>query len=205
MSYSPLLIRLIDALRCMPGIGRKSAQRIAFHLLERDRGGAMTMAAALTDAVESIGHCSKCRMFTEHELCSICSAPGRDDSLLCVVESPADVMAVEDATGYRGLYFVLMGHLSPLDGIGPEELGLSLLEEWLRGGEVREMIIATNATVEGDATAHFLSNLAGRHKISASRIAHGVPLGGELEYVDSGTLSHAFRGRRAVDQDYMGE
>lgn len=199
MSYSPLLIRLIDALRCLPGVGRKSAQRIAFHLLERDRGGATTLAAALTDAVQSIGHCSKCRMFTEHELCSICSAPGRDDSLLCVVESPADVMAVEDATGYRGLYFVLMGHLSPLDGIGPEELGLSLLEEWLLGGGVREMIIATNATVEGDATAHFLSDLAGRYKISASRIARGVPLGGELEYVDSGTLSHAFQGRRVVD------
>lgn len=199
MSYSPLLISLIDALRCMPGVGRKSAQRIAFHLLERDRGGASTLAAALSAAVQGIGHCNKCRMFTEHELCSICSAPGRDDSLLCVVESPADVMAVEDATGYRGLYFVLMGHLSPLDGIGPEELGLSLLEEWLLGGGVQELIIATNATVEGDATAHFLSGLARRHKISASRIAHGVPLGGELEYVDSGTLSHAFQGRRAVE------
>lgn len=199
MSYSPLLISLIDALRCMPGVGRKSAQRIAFHLLERDRGGASTLAAALAAAVQGIGHCNKCRMFTEHELCSICSAPGRDDSLLCVVESPADVMAVEDATGYRGLYFVLMGHLSPLDGIGPQELGLSLLEEWLLGGGVQELIIATNATVEGDATAHFLAGLARRHKISASRIAHGVPLGGELEYVDSGTLSHAFQGRRAVE------
>ncbi len=199
MSYSPLLIRLIDSLRCMPGIGRKSAQRIAFHLLERDRGGATTLAAALADAVENIGHCKKCRMLTEHELCSICSASGRDDSLLCAVETPADVMAVEDATGYRGLYFVLMGHLSPLDGIGPEELGLSLLDDRLQSGGVEELIIATNATVEGDATAPFLSDLAGRHKISASRIAHGVPLGGELEYVDSGTLSHAFMGRRVVD------
>jgi recombination protein RecR len=199
MSYSPLLVRLIDALRCMPGVGRKSAQRIAFHLLERNRGGATTLATALADAMEGIGHCKKCRMFTEHDLCNICSATGRDDGLLCAVESPADVMAVEDATGFRGRYFVLMGHLSPLDGIGPEELGLSLLEDRLQSGDVTELIIATNPTVEGDATAHFLSELAGRHQVSASRIAHGVPLGGELEYVDGGTLSHAFAGRRIVE------
>ncbi len=199
MAYSPLLVRMIDALRCMPGVGRKSAQRIAFHLLERDREGAAGLAAALEDAVKGIGHCSRCRMFTEHELCSICSASGRDDSQLCVVESPADVMAVEDATGYRGLYFVLMGHLSPLDGIGPEELGLGVLEERLAEGAVKEMIIATNPTVEGDATAHYLADLAGRHAVQASRIAHGVPLGGELEYVDGGTLSHAFYGRRVID------
>ena len=199
MAYSPLLVRMIDALRCMPGVGRKSAQRIAFHLLERDREGAAGLAAALEDAVKGIGHCSRCRMFTEHELCSICSASGRDDSQLCVVESPADVMAVEDATGYRGLYFVLMGHLSPLDGIGPEELGLGVLEKRLAEGAVKEMIIATNPTVEGDATAHYLADLAGRHAVQASRIAHGVPLGGELEYVDGGTLSHAFYGRRVID------
>ena len=199
MAYSPLLVRMIDALRCMPGVGRKSAQRIAFHLLERDREGAAGLAAALEDAVKGIGHCSRCRMFTEHELCAICSASGRDDSQLCVVESPADVMAVEDATGYRGLYFVLMGHLSPLDGIGPEELGLGVLEERLAEGAVKEMIIATNPTVEGDATAHYLADLAGRHAVQASRIAHGVPLGGELEYVDGGTLSHAFYGRRVID------
>jgi recombination protein RecR len=199
MSYSPLLVRLIDALRCMPGIGRKSAQRIAFHLLERNRGGATTLAAALADAMEGIGRCKQCRMFSEHDLCNICSATGRDDSLLCAVESPADVMAVEDATGFRGRYFVLMGHLSPLDGIGPEELGLSLLEDRLKSGDVRELIIATNPTVEGDATAHYLSELAGRQQVAASRIAHGVPLGGELEYVDGGTLSHAFTGRRMVE------
>jgi recombination protein RecR len=199
MSYSPLLIRLIESLRCMPGVGRKSAQRIAFHLLERDRDGASTLATALGDAMEGIGHCGQCRMFSEYELCTICSAPGRDETLLCAVESPADVMAVEDATGYRGHYFVLMGHLSPLDGIGPEELGLSLLEERLSKGELQELIIATNPTVEGDATAHFLAELAARYNIAASRIAHGVPLGGELEYVDSGTLSHAFSGRRVVD------
>lgn len=199
MSYSPLLIRMIDALKCMPGVGRKSAQRIAFHLLERDREGAAGLAAALTDAVEGIGHCSRCRMFTEHDRCSICSASGRDDSQLCVVESPADVMAVEDATGFRGLYFVLMGHLSPLDGIGPDELGLEILEERLAEGVTKELIIATNPTVEGDATAHYLADMASRHDVPASRIAHGVPLGGELEYVDGGTLSHAFYGRRVID------
>ena len=199
MSYSPLLVRLIDGLRCMPGVGQKSAQRIAFHLLERDREGAENLSAALSEAVRGIGHCSRCRMFTEHELCSICSASGRDVTQLCVVESPADVMAIEDATGFRGLYFVLMGHLSPLDGIGPDELGLDQLDAWLQKGEVQELIIATNPTVEGDATAHYLADLASRHSVEASRIAHGVPLGGELEYVDGGTLSHAFFGRRVVD------
>ena len=199
MSYSPLLVRLIDGLRCMPGVGQKSAQRIAFHLLERDREGAGRLSAALAEAVEGIGHCRRCRMFTEDELCSICSATGRDGTQLCVVESPADVMALEDATGFRGLYFVLMGHLSPLDGIGPDELGLGQLEDWLGQGEVTELIIATNPTVEGDATAHYLADLAAQRGVKASRIAHGVPLGGELEYVDGGTLSHAFYGRRAVD------
>jgi recombination protein RecR len=183
----------------MPGVGRKSAQRIAFHLLERDREGAGELALALDEAVKGIGHCQRCRMLTEHALCNICSASGRDQGMLCIVESPADVMAVEDATGYRGLYFVLMGHLSPLDGIGPDELGVPLLESRLRDEDISEMIIATNPTVEGDATAHFLAELAGAHDVQASRIAHGVPLGGELEYVDGGTLSHAFFGRRAVD------
>ena len=199
MSYSPLLIQLIDALRCMPGVGRKSAQRIAFQLLERDREGATHLSKALADAVAGIGHCRRCRMFTEHELCSICSASGRDETQLCVVESPADVMAIEDATGFRGFYFVLMGHLSPLDGIGPEELGLAALEERLKEPAVTELIIATNPTVEGDATAHYLADMAARNNVQASRIAHGVPLGGELEYVDGGTLSHAFYGRRVVD------
>jgi recombination protein RecR len=183
----------------MPGVGRKSAQRIAFHLLERDRSGAQELSAALAEAVKGIGHCGRCRMLTEHETCNICSATGRDVSLLCAVESPADVMAVEDATGYRGLYFVLMGHLSPLDGIGPDELGMLALDSRLGDGTVSELIIATNPTVEGDATAHYLADLAGKHNVQASRIAHGVPLGGELEYVDGGTLSHAFFGRRVVD------
>jgi recombination protein RecR len=199
MSFSPLLIRLIDALRCMPGVGRKSAQRIAFQLLERDRDGAANLSRALSDAISGIGHCKRCRMFTELDLCSICATSGRDASQLCVVESPADVMAIEDATGFRGRYFVLMGHLSPLDGIGPDELGQAVLEARLGEGEVTEMIIATNPTVEGDATAHYLAEMAARHGVQASRIAHGVPLGGELEYVDGGTLSHAFYGRRILD------
>ncbi|MGI9238243.1 MAG: recombination mediator RecR [Woeseiaceae bacterium] len=199
MAYSPLLVRLIDGLRCMPGVGQKSAQRIAFHLLERDREGANGLAAALDEAVSNIGHCDRCRMFTEHDLCAICSASGRDSSQLCVVESPADVMAIEDATGFRGYYFVLMGHLSPLDGIGPDELGLHKLEQWLGQGDVKELIIATNPTVEGDATSHYLAEVAAKQSVQASRIAHGVPLGGELEYVDGGTLSHAFFGRRVVD------
>lgn len=183
----------------MPGVGKKSAQRIAFYLLERDRDGARALSAALADAVEGIGHCRRCRMLTEDDVCTICAASGRDKSQLCVVESPADVMAVEDATGFRGLYFVLMGHLSPLDGIGPGELGLSMLEERLAESAVKELIIATNPTVEGDATAHYLADLATRYSVQASRIAHGVPLGGELEYVDGGTLSHAFYGRRVVE------
>ncbi len=199
MSYSPLLVRLIDALRCMPGVGRKSAQRIAFHLLERDRGGAEELSKALSEAAAGIGNCRRCRMLTEHELCDICAAESRDVTTICVVESPADVMALEDATGYRGQYFVLMGHLSPLDGVGPEQLGLDLLEERLRRDAVKELIIATNPTVEGDATAHLLADIAARHDVSPSRIAHGVPLGGELEYVDGGTLSHAFFGRRVIE------
>ena len=199
MSYSPLLVQLIDALRCMPGVGKKSAQRIAFHLLERDRDGASNLSTALAQAVQGIGHCKRCRMLSEHELCSICSASGRDETQLCIVESPADVMAIEDATGFRGHYFVLMGHLSPLDGIGPQELGLGSLEQRLTEGGINEMIIATNPTVEGDATAHYLADLAERHNVQASRIAHGVPLGGELEYVDGGTLSHAFYGRRVIE------
>ena len=183
----------------MPGVGRKSAQRIAFHLLERDREGAEQLSRALSEAASDIGHCERCRMFSENDLCIICSMSGRDASLICVVESPADVMAVEDATGFRGQYFVLMGHLSPLDGIGPKELGLEILDDRLREETVQELIIATNPTVEGDATAHCLTDLASRHNVLASRIAHGVPLGGELEYVDGGTLSHAFFGRRVVD------
>lgn len=197
-SYSPKLARLIETLRCLPGVGPKSAQRMAFHLLERDREGARALALALQEAVETIGHCERCRMLTEERLCRICASNSRDDSLLCVVESPADVLAVEQAASYSGRYFVLMGHLSPLDGIGPAELGIPLLQERFQEGTTEEVILATNPTVEGEATAQFIAELAEPYGIKASRIAHGVPIGGELEYVDSGTLSHAFAGRHKL-------
>ena len=193
-----LLEQLVDALRCLPGVGPKSAQRMAFHLLERDREGARQLARSLQEAADKIGHCRQCRTLSETDLCPLCSSPARDDSLLCVVESPADVRAIEQATHFKGRYFVLMGHLSPLDGIGPEEIGLPQLESLLDQGEVQEVILATNPTVEGEATAHYISELAKARDITSSRIAHGVPLGGELEYIDGGTLSHAFSGRRQL-------
>ena len=195
MSASPLLEQLIEALRCLPGVGQKSAQRMAYHLLERDREGGLRLAAAMAEAVERVGHCESCRDFSETPLCPICASSSRDRSLLCAIESPADRLVIEQATGYRGLYFVLQGRLSPLDGIGPRELGLDKLAERLASGEARELIIATNPTVEGEATAHFLAQLARQHGVRPSRLAHGVPLGGELEYVDRGTLSHAFGSR----------
>ena len=171
---------------------------MAFHLLEKDRAGASSLAQAIEAAIEEIGRCARCRMFTETELCEICRAPSRDPSLLCVVETPADVVAVETGSGYTGRYFVLMGHLSPLDGVGPDELGLESLEAILDEGGVGEVILATNPTVEGEATAHYIGELCARRDVRASRIAHGVPVGGELEYVDSGTLSHAFAGRQKI-------
>jgi len=188
----------MDALRCLPGVGPKSAQRMAFQLLERNRPGALALAEALKAAAEGLVHCERCRMLTEGRLCEICSSPRRDAALVCVVETPADVHAIDNATGFRGQYFVLMGHLSPLDGIGPEELGLKLLEKRLDEGGVSELILATNPTVEGEATAHYLAELAQRRGIRATRIAHGVPIGGELEFIDGGTLSHAFSGRQDV-------
>jgi recombination protein RecR len=198
MKHSPHLARLIDALRTLPGVGPKTAQRMAFHLLQEGRPGAQALSKALAEALEAVSRCRRCRMLTESELCDICSAPQRDGALLCVVESPADVVAIESSGSYRGRYFVLMGHLSPLDGIGPEQLGVRELEALLAEGSVRELILATNSTVEGEATAHYLSELAARRGIRASRIAHGVPLGGELEYVDGGTLAHAFAGRQSL-------
>jgi recombination protein RecR len=195
---SPLLAELIEALRCLPGVGAKSAQRMAFHVLERDRAGARRLAERLSAAVERIGNCRRCRGFSETELCSVCASPARDASLLCVVESPVDQAAVETATGFRGLYFVLLGRLSPLDGLGPRELGLDLLTERLRSGEVRELIVATNPTVEGEATAHLLSQIAREAGVRATRLAHGVPLGGELEFIDRGTLAHAFGSRQTL-------
>jgi recombination protein RecR len=197
--YPPTLNQLIEALRCLPGVGPKSAQRMAFHLLERDRNGAKLLASSITQANERIGQCKRCRMFAETELCPTCTSPKRDRALLCVVESPADVVAVEQSGSYRGTYFVLMGHLSPLDGVGPEQLGLTQLDSLLREGEVQEIILATNPTVEGAATAHYIAELARARNIKATRIAHGVPVGGELEYVDGGTLAHAIAGRHTVD------
>ncbi len=201
VAYSPLLAQLIEALKCLPGVGVKSAQRMAFHLLDRDRSGAVHLARSLEDAANRIRHCSRCRMFTEHDECSFCTAARRDGTQLCVVETPADVMAIEQSAAYSGRYFVLMGHLSPLDGIGPTELGLDLLEERLADDGVTEVILATSVTVEGDATAHLLAAMARKHGIGASRIAYGVPVGGELEFIDSGTLSRALSGRRAITLD----
>jgi recombination protein RecR len=198
VNQPPLIQRLIEAFRCLPGVGPKSAQRMAFHILERDREGGRRLAETLMSAIEHVGHCHLCRTLSETDLCPICAGGGRDRAVLCIVETPVDVLAVEQATGYKGLYFVLMGHLSPLDGIGPEELGLDRLAARLDEGEVKEVILATNPTVEGEATAHYIGELARERGIRATRIAHGVPLGGELEYIDSGTLSHAFSGRREL-------
>ncbi|SHE56179.1 recombination mediator RecR [Thermomonas hydrothermalis] len=192
---TPLLEQLIDALKVLPGVGAKSAQRMAYHLLERQRDGGRRLAEVLAQAMAQIDHCQRCRDFSETPLCALCASPSRDRHLLCVVETPADRLAIEQATGFRGLYFVLQGRLSPLDGIGPRELGLDLLAQRLEEGEVHELIVATNPTVEGEATAHYLAQLARARGVRPTRLAHGVPLGGELEYVDRGTLSHAFGGR----------
>ena len=195
---APLLEQLIDALRVLPGVGQKTAQRMAYHLLEREREGGQKLSQVLAEAIERIGHCTQCRDFSETELCATCSNSSRERGQLCVVESPADRLAIENATGYRGVYFVLQGRLSPLDGIGPRELGLEMLERRLQEGEVVEVIIATSATVEGEATAHYLAQLARARKVRPSRLAQGLPLGGELEFVDRGTLSHAFGSRSEV-------
>ncbi|MDR3387735.1 MAG: recombination mediator RecR [Rudaea sp.] len=198
MSGSPLLNELIEALRCLPGVGAKTAQRMAFHVLERDRGGASRLADKLAAAVERIGNSKRCRTFSEEAVCTLCANPARDAQLLCVVETPVDQLAIEQATGFRGHYFVLLGRLSPLDGLGPRELGLDLLAARLAEGQVRELIVATNPTVEGEATAHMLSQLARQAGVRATRLAHGVPLGGELEFIDRGTLAHAFGGRLSI-------
>lgn len=199
MSFSPLTQQLIDALTCLPGVGPKSAQRMALHLLDRDRQKATRLAEVLGKAMSQIGRCQQCRNFTENPVCHLCAQTSRDPALLCVVETPADVIAIEQAGMFRGFYFLLLGHLSPIDGIGPDDIGIPVLDERLGQGEVKELIIATGTTVEGEATAHFISVLARKHGVVASRIAHGVPMGGELEYVDSNTLSLALRGRRVIE------
>lgn len=197
MSFSPLIRQLIDALRILPGVGQKTAQRMALHLLERDRSGGRRLAQALSQAMEGIGYCQRCRTLSETPLCTLCSDPRRDDSVLCVVEGPLDVFAVEQ-TGYRGRYFVLKGHLSPIDGLGPESIGIPELEARVAAGDFSEVILATNPTVEGEATAHYIAQLLAPRNLVLSRIAHGVPLGGELELVDGGTLAHAMAGRRPM-------
>ena len=197
MSFSPLIRQLIDALRTLPGVGQKTAQRMALQLLERDRSGGTRLAQALSQAMEGVGHCRQCRTLTEEELCPQCADPRRDDTLLCVVEGPMDVYAVEQ-TGYRGRFFVLKGHLSPLDGLGPEAIGIPELLARIEAGSFSEIILATNPTVEGEATAHYIAQMLAGHGLSLTRIAHGVPLGGELEMVDGGTLAHALSGRRPM-------
>ncbi|MFA5921891.1 MAG: recombination mediator RecR [Methylococcaceae bacterium] len=198
MQKKGLLGQLIQNLCCLPGVGPKTAQRMAFYLLQRDRNGAKALAETLLHAIDNIGHCQQCRTLTEHSLCEICADNSRDNALICIVESPADVWIVDQATVFKGRYFVLHGRLSPLDGIGPDELGLNLLEQRLATGTIKELILATNSTVEGEATAYFIGEIARKHQVQASRIAHGVPMGGELEFIDSGTLSHAFNGRKMI-------
>jgi len=196
MQNQGLLKELIQSLCCLPGVGPKSAQRMAFHLLQRNRDGGMQLSKMLAKAVNEIGHCRECRTLTEAELCDVCANPLRDADTICVVESPADVWVIDQATTFKGKYFVLHGRLSPLDGIGPDQLGFELLEQRMAAGQIKEIILATNSTVEGQATAHFIGEVAGKFNVRATRIAHGVPMGGELEFIDSGTLAHAFNGRR---------
>ena len=201
MSFSPLIDDLIESLRCLPGVGRKSAQRMALHILERNREGGAVLAQSLNLALDKVGRCEQCRTHSELPICRLCSQPERHMSTLCIVETPADVLAIEQGAGFKGLYFVLMGHLSPMDGIGPNELGLDVLISRLSDEQITEVIIATNPTIEGDATAHFIHQLISQQPslqtINVTRIAHGVPIGGELEYVDGGTLAHAFAGRKS--------
>ncbi len=200
MKFSPALQNLMDALRCLPGVGPKSAQRMTLHLLERDRQGAIALARALEEAVERVDHCTRCRNFTELEVCEICSDQKRDAHTICVVETPADVLAIEESGGFKGIYFVLMGHLSPIDGIGPAEIGLEVFQQRVVDEGITEVILATNPTVEGEATAYYLTDMLHAEGVKVSRIAHGVPLGGELEFVDGSTLAHALSGRRTVNQ-----
>jgi recombination protein RecR len=198
MAERSLLNQLIEALRCQPGVGPKSAQRIAFHLLERDREGGARLARIMAEAMTRIQRCHRCRTLSEHALCALCANPHRDPALLCVVEQPSEIVAIEQATDFHGLYFVLGGRLSPLGGIGPAELGLDRLEARLREGTVGELILAISPTVEGSVTAQYIAECAAGLAVKVTRIAHGVPLGGELEHVDGGTLALAFAGRRGL-------
>jgi len=198
MQKKSLLGQLIQNFCCLPGVGPKSAQRIALYMLQRDRNGARLLAETLLNALNKINHCQECRTLTEEVLCEICADTSRNNSLLCIVENPADAWHIEQATAFKGYYYVLHGKLSPLDGIGPNELGLDKLELRLANGKTKEIILATNSTVEGEATAYFISEIAKKYAINASRLAHGLPMGGELEFIDSGTLLHAFKGRNLL-------
>jgi len=198
MKTSSSLEELIEALRCLPGVGPKAAQRMAYHLLQYDKPGAQRLAGALARVLEGIRRCTKCRSFSEEEICSLCNSDKRDASLLCVVETPADLMMMEQTLAYRGLFFVLMGRLSPLDGIGPKDIGLDLLQQRATDGVVKEVVVATNFTTEGEATAHYIGEMLKGRGLKVSRIAQGVPVGGELEYVDTGTLAQALIERRQV-------
>lgn len=197
--FTPLLQQLIDQLRCLAGVGPKSAQRIAFQLLERNREAGLSLAKIMAQALIEIGHCQRCHIFSEQTLCSICTNSHRNPAELCVVETPADVIALEQTQSYKGLYFVLMGRLSPLDGIGPEEIHLPALKQRVKNEPIKEVILATNPTVEGEATAHYISHLLQDTSVRCTRIAHGVPLDGELGYLDSGTLSRAITLRTLIE------
>lgn len=199
MKNPPALEQLIDSLRCLPGVGPKSAQRMAYYLLQRDRAGASELATALGNALQVVDHCKLCNTFSEQAICPLCASEQRDKNLLCVVEMPTDLMMLENTQAYAGLYFVLMGRLSPLDGVGPKEIHLDRLIKRAQDGVVQEVILATNYTVEGDATAHYVSELLRARGIKTSRIARGMPMGGEIEYVDSGTLAQAMMERRSVN------
>ena len=199
MNSSPLIDQLIEAFQCLPGVGPKSAQRMTLYILERDRQGGNKLSGALTSAVDKVGNCLQCRTLTEEQVCRICASLSRNPKICCVVETPADMFAIEQSGTFRGIYFVLMGHLSPIDGIGPEQLGISQLLDKVEKDEIEEVIIACNPTVEGEATAYYIADQLRSSSVIVSRIAHGVPVGGELEFVDSGTLGHAFAGRRVMD------
>lgn len=196
---SASLEEMIAALKALPGVGRKSAQRMALHLLERDQPAARRISQSIADALDSVRHCQRCRNFSDTDLCDICSDPEREINIVCVVETPADVFAVEASAAFRGRYFVLLGRLSPLDGFGPDQLGLEQLEAQLQEAGIDELILATSATVEGDITAQYIADIAARHGVASSRLARGIPLGGELEFVDGGTLSRALTGRQQID------
>ena len=200
MAFSPLVDELVDALRCLPGVGQKTAQRMAFHLLERGRAGGVRLAEALDNAMNGVRRCVSCQNFSDTEICSICQNPVRNNGILCVVESPSDLLAIEQAGDYKGGYFVLMGHLSPIDGVGPEEIGIERLLERVDREATRELILATNPTVEGEATAHYIADRLDGRDVLITRLAHGIPVGGELGYVDGFTLSHAFRGRKPLSE-----